>query len=165
MYDTTYRPYKQYTRISSFKRTGSIRAKTVSVAIGLHIYIRTTSPRVPDAPISQLYKYITGVNDITRKLTVGVAFVSARIPRSILSKEAVANITTAIVDRLSIVASDVHVPLQQQQQQQQNVVNRTRAAGVTVQWTVFPYTLILMAALVLVLGIAGIIYICVSWSR
>lgn len=71
------------------------------------------------------------------------------------------NISTAIAEGLSIVVSDIHAPLQPQL----NLVTRTRTAGVTIQWTVFPYTLILMAALILVLGIAGIIYICVSWSR
>lgn len=80
--------------------------------------------------------------------------------RSILNKDSVANITNAIAAKLSIVASDIHLPLQQL-----NVVSRTHAAGVTIQWTVFPYTLILMAALIMVLGVAGIIYICVSWSR
>lgn len=85
---------------------------------------------------------------------------STRVYRSILNKDSVANITNTIAGKLSIVASDIHLPLQQQ-----NVVNRTHAAGVTIQWTVFPYTLILMAALIMVLGVAGIIYICVSWSR
>jgi len=80
--------------------------------------------------------------------------------RSILNKDSVGNITTTIAEKLSIIASDIHLPLQQQ-----NVVTRTHTAGVTIQWTVFPYTLILMAALILVLGTAGIIYICVSWSR
>jgi len=80
--------------------------------------------------------------------------------RSILNRDSVGNITTTVVERLSIIASDIHLPLQQQ-----NVVARTHAAGVTIQWTVFPYTLILMADLILVLGIAGIIYIGVSWSR
>uniref|UniRef100_A0A2S2QWG8 Protocadherin-15 n=1 Tax=Sipha flava TaxID=143950 RepID=A0A2S2QWG8_9HEMI len=85
---------------------------------------------------------------------------NTRVTRSILNKDSVTNITMAIVDKLSITASDIHSPLQQL-----NFVTRTQAASVNVQWTVFPYTLILMAALILVLGIAGIIYISVSWSR
>ncbi|XP_026810458.1 cadherin-99C isoform X2 [Rhopalosiphum maidis] len=85
---------------------------------------------------------------------------NTKVARSILNKDSVGNLTSTIAEKLSIIASDIHLPLQQQ-----NVVTRTHTAGVTIQWTVFPYTLILMAALILVLGIAGIIYICVSWSR
>ncbi|PSN56931.1 Cadherin-99C [Blattella germanica] len=37
--------------------------------------------------------------------------------------------------------------------------------AVAVSWEVFPYALIVIACIILVLGIVGIIYICISWSR
>lgn len=41
---------------------------------------------------------------------------------------------------------------------------RTQTA-VAFSGEVFPYALIIIACVILILGIAGIIYICVSWSR
>ncbi|XP_050437358.1 cadherin-99C isoform X2 [Adelges cooleyi] len=86
---------------------------------------------------------------------------NTRVSRSILNKDSMKNITAAIADKLQIVATNIHPPLQQQSQSG----SRPHMAGVTIQWTVFPYMVILMAALILVLGVAGIIYICVSWTR
>jgi protocadherin-15 len=37
--------------------------------------------------------------------------------------------------------------------------------AIAVSWEVFPYALIVIACIILVLGIVGIIYICISWSR
>ncbi|XP_050534289.1 cadherin-99C isoform X2 [Daktulosphaira vitifoliae] len=85
---------------------------------------------------------------------------NTRVARGILNKSSMGNITSTIVEKLHIVATDIHPPLQQQQ-----VSSRPQIAGIAIQWIVFPYTLILIAALILILGIAGIIYICISWSR
>lgn len=41
---------------------------------------------------------------------------------------------------------------------------RTQTA-VAFSGEVFPYALIIIACIIFVLGIAGIIYICISWSR
>lgn len=40
-----------------------------------------------------------------------------------------------------------------------------RTAVAHYEWEVFPYAMIVIAALIFVLGIAGIAYICISWSR
>lgn len=70
----------------------------------------------------------------------------------------ISNITHDISVQLHATASDIHAPITVQP-----VVTKT--AIVAVKWEVFPYAMIAIAALVLVLGIAGIIYICISWSR
>lgn len=55
-------------------------------------------------------------------------------------------------------ATDVHAPVTDPEPMRAHT-------AVTFSGEVFPYALILIACVILVLGIAGIIYICVSWSR
>lgn len=83
---------------------------------------------------------------------------SSRVSRSLLEPAVISNITHDISVQLHATASDIHAPITVQP-----VVTKT--AIVAVKWEVFPYAMIAIAALVLVLGIAGIIYICISWSR
>ncbi|KAJ4436897.1 hypothetical protein ANN_17029 [Periplaneta americana] len=80
---------------------------------------------------------------------------STRIQRSILNKDAISKITVDVTGNLRATASTIHPPL---------TVPKTVAA-VAVSWEVFPYALIVIACIILVLGIVGIIYICISWSR
>lgn len=76
--------------------------------------------------------------------------------RSLLSAEAQGNITQEVATALQASALAVYEPV---------TVTPLRTAVVAVQWQVFPYALIIIAALILLLGTVGIIYICVSWSR
>ncbi|XP_071438739.1 cadherin-99C isoform X2 [Hetaerina americana] len=80
---------------------------------------------------------------------------SSRVQRSILDKESISNITFELSGNLKATASGIHGPL---------MVQRTKAA-ILVSWDVFPYALIVIACIILVLGIVGIMYICVSWTR
>lgn len=80
---------------------------------------------------------------------------STRVQRSILDKSAVSNITLDVSGNLQATATGIHEPY---------VVVRPKTA-VAVSWEVFPYALIIIACVILVLGTVGIIYICVSWSR
>ncbi|XP_075213856.1 cadherin 99C [Lycorma delicatula] len=83
---------------------------------------------------------------------------STRIKRSVLSTEAQMNITNDVATSLQAsVLTSIHGPI--------TAVTPVRTAVVAVQLEIFPYALIVIAALILVLGIAGIIYICISWSR
>lgn len=76
--------------------------------------------------------------------------------RSVLSADAMSNITLDMATTLQASASAIHAPIH---------ITPVRTAVIAIQWEVFPYALILIAALILILGIAGIIYICISWSR
>lgn len=76
--------------------------------------------------------------------------------RSVLEPEVVSKITFDVSGNLTATASGIHPPL---------VVAQPKAAVVAAQWEVLPYGLIIIAALILVLGSAGIVYICVSWAR
>lgn len=78
-----------------------------------------------------------------------------RVQRSIFDKAAMNNITFDISGLVKHTAFNIHEPL---------VVHKTRTA-VTLNAEVFPYALIIIACLIFVLGFAGIIYICISWSR
>ncbi|KAG8256727.1 hypothetical protein J6590_063040 [Homalodisca vitripennis] len=81
---------------------------------------------------------------------------STKIKRSLLSLEAMSNITVEVAATLQASASSIHAPVH---------VTPVRTAVVAVQWEVFPYALIIIASLILILGTAGIVYICISWSR
>ncbi|CAH0392596.1 unnamed protein product [Bemisia tabaci] len=81
---------------------------------------------------------------------------SSRLMRSVLEPEVVSKITFDVSGNLTATASGIHPPL---------VVAQPKAAVVAAQWEVLPYGLIIIAALILVLGSAGIVYICVSWAR
>lgn len=78
-----------------------------------------------------------------------------RVQRSIFDKAAMNNITFDISGLVKHTAFNIHEPL---------VVHKTRNA-VQLNAEVFPYALIIIACLIFVLGFAGIIYICISWSR
>ncbi|XP_026273024.1 cadherin-99C [Frankliniella occidentalis] len=80
---------------------------------------------------------------------------STRVQRSVLDKQVVSNITLDVSANLQATATAIHEPY---------VVARHKTA-VAVSWEVFPYALIVIACVILVLGVVGIIYICVSWSR
>ena len=65
---------------------------------------------------------------------------------------------SSIVYDLSNVAKtiDIHAPIMEPEP------IRTHTAQA---FEIFPYALIVIAFVILILGVAGIIYICVSWSR
>ncbi|GLV33593.1 Cadherin 99C [Carabus blaptoides fortunei] len=65
------------------------------------------------------------------------------------------NITFAVSGLVQHTAFNIHEPL---------VVHKVRTA-VTLNGEVFPYALIIIACLIFVLGFAGIVYICISWSK
>lgn len=68
------------------------------------------------------------------------------------------NITYDLSPLVRATAIDIHEPVMEPEPV------RTHTA-VAFSGEVFPYALIVIAFVILVLGIAGIIYICVSWSR
>ncbi|KAL0274963.1 UNVERIFIED_CONTAM: hypothetical protein PYX00_002973 [Menopon gallinae] len=79
-----------------------------------------------------------------------------KVQRSIFEKSAMSNITFDVSGNFQVTASMIHEPFVEMKQ---------RTAIAAVSWDVFPYTIIIIACLILVLGIVGIIYICISWSR
>ncbi|XP_054267666.1 cadherin-99C-like [Macrosteles quadrilineatus] len=81
---------------------------------------------------------------------------STLVKRSLLSPEALTNITEEVSMVLQVPVTTIQAPV---------TVTPVRTAVVAVQWEVFPYALIIIAALILILGTTGIIYICISWSR
>ncbi|XP_076242183.1 cadherin 99C [Calliopsis andreniformis] len=83
---------------------------------------------------------------------------SSRIQRSIMEKSAMSNITFDVSTLVRANAIDIHAPVMPPEP-----VRTQTAIAVSVE--VFPYALIIIACVILILGIAGIIYICVSWSR
>ncbi|KAL1123607.1 hypothetical protein AAG570_002683, partial [Ranatra chinensis] len=83
---------------------------------------------------------------------------SSKIEKSLLSEESLANVSLALSEEVGGNVEGIHAPF--------HVLHvPVRTAVVAVQWDIFPYAVILIAALILVLGAAGIVYICVSWSR
>ena len=68
------------------------------------------------------------------------------------------NITYDVSSLIRATAIEIHAPVMPSKPV------RTQTA-VAFSGEVFPYALIIIACVILVLGIAGIIYICVSWSR
>ncbi|KAF4523018.1 hypothetical protein B566_EDAN007448 [Ephemera danica] len=83
---------------------------------------------------------------------------STRVQRSIMDKNATDSIKVAVSGTLHATASAIHPPLSQP-----NKEVRTAAAPASLD--VFPIAIIIIACIVLVLGVVGIIYICISWSR
>ncbi|OXU31282.1 hypothetical protein TSAR_011025 [Trichomalopsis sarcophagae] len=83
---------------------------------------------------------------------------SSLLHRLILDRPAMSNITYDLSPLLRATAVDIHAPVMEPEPA------RTHTA-VAFSGEVFPYALIIIAFVILVLGIAGIIYICVSWSR
>lgn len=67
------------------------------------------------------------------------------------------NITFDITGQIKHTAFNIHEPL---------VVYKIKTASIAAfSNEVFPYALIIIACIIFILGIVGIIYICVSWSR
>ncbi|CAH1118837.1 unnamed protein product [Phaedon cochleariae] len=79
------------------------------------------------------------------------------VKRTIFEKSAMANITLDLTSQIMHTAFNIHEPLS---------VPKVKSASIaSFNGEVFPYALIIIASLIFVLGIVGIIYICVSWSR
>nr|XP_022907030.1 cadherin-99C-like [Onthophagus taurus] len=79
------------------------------------------------------------------------------IQNQILAKSAMNNITFDISGQIQHTAFGIHEPL---------VVQKIKTASIaSIHGDVFPYALIIIAIIIFVLGIVGIIYICVSWSK
>ncbi|XP_015434826.1 PREDICTED: LOW QUALITY PROTEIN: protocadherin-15-like, partial [Dufourea novaeangliae] len=83
---------------------------------------------------------------------------STRIQRSIIEKAVMSNITYDVSVVVRANAIGIHAPVMPPEPV------RTQTA-IAFSGEVFPYALIIIACVILILGIAGIIYICVSWSR
>ncbi|XP_039303975.1 cadherin-99C isoform X2 [Solenopsis invicta] len=83
---------------------------------------------------------------------------STKVQRHITDKSAMSNITFDVSTAVRANAIDIHAPVMPPEPV------RTQTA-VAFSGEVFPYALIIIACVILILGIAGIIYICVSWSK
>ncbi|XP_032667356.1 cadherin-99C isoform X2 [Odontomachus brunneus] len=83
---------------------------------------------------------------------------SSKVQRSIMEKPAMSNITFDVSTLIRANAINIHAPVMTPEPV------RTQTA-VAFSGEVFPYALIIIACVILILGIAGIIYICVSWSK
>ncbi|XP_020300049.1 cadherin-99C isoform X1 [Pseudomyrmex gracilis] len=83
---------------------------------------------------------------------------SSRVLRSIMDKPAMSNITFDVSTLVRANAIDIHAPVMPPEP-----VRTQKAIAFNAE--VFPYALIVIACVILILGIAGIIYICVSWSK
>ncbi|XP_048513669.1 cadherin-99C isoform X2 [Athalia rosae] len=95
------------------------------------------------------------IDPVTEKILEGN---SSLIKRVLLDRSAVSNITFDVSTLIHATATDIHVPVSVPEP----IVKQTTIAF---SGEVFPYALIVIACIILVLGIAGIIYICISWSR
>lgn len=80
------------------------------------------------------------------------------LDRSIMDKSAMSNITFDVSTAVRANAIDIHAPVMTPEPV------RTQTA-IAFSGEVFPYALIIIACVILILGIAGIIYICISWSK
>ncbi|KAI4458345.1 fat atypical cadherin-related [Holotrichia oblita] len=79
------------------------------------------------------------------------------VQKLILDKSAMTNITFDVSGQIKQTAFNIHEPL---------VTPKIKTASIaTLNGEVFPYALIIIACIIFILGIVGIIYICVSWSR
>ncbi|XP_015184942.1 PREDICTED: protocadherin-15 [Polistes dominula] len=83
---------------------------------------------------------------------------SSKVQRLIVERTAASNITFDVSTLVRANAIEIHAPVMYAEPV------RTQTA-VAFSGEVFPYALIIIACVILILGIAGIIYICVSWSR
>ncbi|KAJ8894246.1 hypothetical protein PR048_006858 [Dryococelus australis] len=80
---------------------------------------------------------------------------NSHVQRSVLEKSVQMQTLAQVSSMVHATASHIHPPL---------VVPKPVAA-VAISWEVFPYALIVIAFIIVVLGLVGIIYICISWSR
>ena len=83
---------------------------------------------------------------------------ASRVQRHILDKNATATLKLAVSAALQATASEVREPLEQPKP-------KVVAAAAPNTWDAFPYAMVAIACIVLVLGIVGIAYLCVSWHR
>lgn len=82
---------------------------------------------------------------------------SSLVKRTIFDKSAMDNITFDISGQIMNTAFNIHEPI---------VLHKVKSASIaSFNGEVFPYALIIIACIIFVLGIVGIIYICMSWSR
>jgi protocadherin-15 len=82
---------------------------------------------------------------------------SSLVKRSIFDKAAMDNITFDITGQIQNTAFNIHEPI---------ILHKVKTASIaSFNGEVFPYALIIIACIIFVLGIVGIIYICVSWSK
>lgn len=82
---------------------------------------------------------------------------SSLVKRALLEKAAMDNITFDITGQIKHTAFNIHEPL---------ILHRVKSASIaSFNGEVFPYALIIIACIIFILGIVGIIYICISWSR
>ncbi|XP_017776968.1 PREDICTED: protocadherin-15, partial [Nicrophorus vespilloides] len=79
------------------------------------------------------------------------------VQRSIFEKSSMDNITFDVSGQIKHTVFNIHEPL---------IVHKIKTSSIaSFNGEVFPYALIIIAIIIFVLGIVGIIYICVSWSR
>ncbi|XP_014233945.1 cadherin-99C isoform X2 [Trichogramma pretiosum] len=83
---------------------------------------------------------------------------STLLQKQLLEKSSMSNITYDLSPILRATAVDIHAPVMEPEPQRSHT-------AIAFSGEVFPYALIAIAFVILFLGIAGIIYICVSWSR
>lgn len=77
-----------------------------------------------------------------------------------LDKPAMSSLIFDVSTAVRANAIDIHAPVTTPEQP--TIVT---PIAVAFSGEVFPYALIIIACVILVLGVAGIIYICISWSR
>ncbi|XP_034940694.1 cadherin-99C [Chelonus insularis] len=84
---------------------------------------------------------------------------SSLLQRVMLEKPAMSTLIFDVSTAIRANAIDVHAPV--------TASEPTVITPIAVAFSgeVFPYALIIIACVILVLGIAGIVYICISWSR
>ncbi|KAF7995558.1 hypothetical protein HCN44_006665 [Aphidius gifuensis] len=84
---------------------------------------------------------------------------TTRLQRVISDKTTMSSIIFDVSTVVRANAIDIHAPVTAPEP------IRTQTAVAAFSGEVFPYALIIIACIIFVLGIAGIIYICISWSR
>ncbi|XP_065342021.1 cadherin-99C isoform X1 [Cloeon dipterum] len=83
---------------------------------------------------------------------------SSRVQRHVLGRNATASLKLAVSSALQATASEVREPLEQPRP-------KVVAAVAPASWDIFPYAMVAIACIVLVLSVVGIAYLCVSWHR
>ncbi|XP_053595607.1 cadherin-99C isoform X1 [Microplitis demolitor] len=85
---------------------------------------------------------------------------NSHLIRVMLDKPAMSSLIFDVSTAVRANAIDIHAPVTTPEQP--TIVT---PIAVAFSGEVFPYALIIIACVILVLGVAGIIYICISWSR
>ncbi|XP_061390699.1 cadherin-99C [Musca vetustissima] len=81
------------------------------------------------------------------------------VQETLLEPTASSEIIFAASSKTRATAEGIYAPIEMKQQ-----VHKVKAA-IAIDDEVFPYTLIAISIIILILGIIGIIYICISWSK